>query len=154
MFSVVLYVCWSSVVLLSIEERKCECYLMLLSDSYNTQVHGQPTRSPEDKFLIKQLYKLFEAGIREITSRKARRTCSFITRTFCPAYLRYSSRMALKHHFCNFRRHPITVPVRCLPRLHMTSAGYVEGWTRRWSARNTVSSVMGSHEFVLYRTPK
>lgn len=81
-------------------------------------------------------------------------TCSFMTRTFWPAYLLYSSKIALKHHFCSFLKQPMTVPVRCRPRLHMTKTGYVEGWTNRCKACKTISSVIGSHAFVLYKTPR
>lgn len=67
-----------------------------------------------------------------------------MTLTFGPANLLYSSNIELKHHLCNFLKQPMTVPVRCLPWLHITIAGYVCGLTSNCSADNTRSSVIGS----------
>uniref|UniRef100_A0A0A9BQN2 Uncharacterized protein n=1 Tax=Arundo donax TaxID=35708 RepID=A0A0A9BQN2_ARUDO len=40
---------------------------------------------------------------------------------FATAKCRYSSKTEDKHHFCSFRRHPTTQPVRCLPLLQWMS---------------------------------
>lgn len=84
-------------------------------------------------------------SLQRILRSVPRLTCSFMTLTLGPANRLYSSRMELRHHLCNLRRQPITVPVLCRPWLHMTMAGYMDGLTRSWSAESTRSSVIGSH---------
>lgn len=70
--------------------------------------------------------------------------CSFVTRTFWPAYRRYSSNIDAKFHLCSLRRHPTTVPVRCLPRLHINNRGKFCRSSTNSKAANTMSSVNGS----------
>lgn len=59
----------------------------------------------------------------EQEEERLKHTCSLFNLTLVPACRRYSSKMLARFHRCNFLKHPMTVPVRCLPRLHMTMTG-------------------------------
>lgn len=70
-------------------------------------------------------------------------TCSLRTRTFIPAYRRYSSRIDDSAQRWSLRQHPTTVPVLCRPMLQHTSAGNVLTCRRRVRAWMMSGSVGG-----------
>ena len=91
-------------------------------------------RSHGNKVRVKELNELFAVQIRLHGN-------ATVVPTFGPSYLRYSSKMHDKFHFCFLRIQATTIPVRLLPSSLMMITGKFDAFRTYFSAFTIIYSL-------------